>query len=70
MGDLPRNNKHKTLISDTGILSTNKNYLENSFQSRTKIKANLNMLASTRIVSRALKRLVEPRNCIKRIKLC
>ena len=44
-GDLSRPNKHKMLISDQDHLVINKALLENPFRQRTKLKADLNLLA-------------------------
>ena len=56
VGDAPRLNKHKLLISDQGLFAINKALLENPFQTRTKIKTDLIIIASSRVVGEAIRR--------------
>ena len=82
VGDRARSNEHKRFISDEGLLAINKSLLRNPFQTRTKLKNDLNLIAKPRTISDAIRRLgwrkvptrycqiVEPRNCLKRFIYC
>jgi hypothetical protein len=82
VGDRARSNEHKRFISDEGLLAINKSLLRNPFQTRTKLKRDLNLIAEPRTISDAIRRLgwrkvptrycqiVEPRNCLKRFIYC
>ena len=70
------------LISDQGHLAINKALIEIPFQTRSKLKADLNLLAKPRTIGEAIRRLgwrsvptkycqiVEPRNRVKRFIHC
>jgi len=82
VGDRARSNEHKRFISDEGLLAINKSLLRNPFQTRNKLKNDLNLIAKPRTISDAIRRLgwrkvptrycqiVEPRNCLKRFIYC
>jgi hypothetical protein len=82
VGDRESSNEHKRFISDEGFLAINKSLLRNPFQTRTKLKRDLNLIAKPRTISDAIRRLgwrkvptrycqiVEPRNCLKRFIYC
>ena len=70
------------LISDLGHLAINRALIKNPFQTRTKLKVSLNLIAKPRTIGKAIRRLgwrcvptkycqiVEPRNIIKRFIYC
>ena len=70
------------MISDQGLLAINKAFLKNPFLTRSKLKLDLNLLASHRTISKAIRNLgwrkvstkycqiVEPRNRVKRFIYC
>ena len=78
VGDLERPNEQKCFISDKGLLAINKALIKNPFLTRQKLKNDLNLLANTRTIGKALRQLglrkvttkycqiVEPRNRVKR----
>ena len=57
VGDLPRPNDDKFMISDQGLLAINKALLKNPFLTRSKLKLDLNLLASHRTISKAVRNL-------------
>jgi hypothetical protein len=57
LADKLRSNKDKLLISNSGMLALNKALLENSSLTRRKLKQDLNLVASTRTISRALQQM-------------
>jgi len=57
VGDLPRSNDDKFMISDQGLLAINKALLKNPFLTRSKLKLDLNLLASHRTISKAVRNL-------------
>jgi hypothetical protein len=79
---MPRNNSAKLLISKRGLLAINKALLQNPFITRTKLKLDLQLVASVRTISKAIKllgwrrvltkycQIVEPRNRVKRFIYC
>ena len=82
VGDMPRNNSAKLLITKRGLLAINKALLQNPFITRTKLKQDLQLVASVRTISKAIKllgwrkvltkycQIVEPRNRVKRFIYC
>jgi hypothetical protein len=54
LADKPRSNKVKLLISNGGMLALNQALLDHPGWTRRKLKQELNILASTRTISRAL----------------
>ena len=82
VGDKPRPNQQKNLISNAGYLAINKLLLKRPFLTAQKVKNNLNLVTSRRGVARAIQKLglrqvptkycqiVEPRNQIKRFIYC
>ena len=57
LADKLRSNKDKLLISNSGMLALNKALLENPSLTRRKLKQDLNLVASTRTISRALQQM-------------
>ena len=82
MGDLKRPNTDKILISNNGLLAINAALLKNPFLTRTKIKNDLQLIASNSTIGRAIQKLgwrkvrtqycqiVSPTNRIKRFIYC
>ncbi len=58
LADKLRSNKNKFLISKSGMFALNKALLENPSLTRKKLKHDLNLVASTRTISRALQQMV------------
>ena len=50
VGDRARSNEHKRFISDEGLLAINKSLLRNPFQTRNKLKNDLNLIAKSRVL--------------------
>jgi hypothetical protein len=77
VGDIERPNEQKCFISDKGLLAINKALIKNPFMTCQKIKNDLNLLASTCTIGKALRQIgwrkvttkycqiVEPRNRVK-----
>ena len=57
VADLDRPNEHKFSISDKGLLAINKALIKNPFVTRQKLKNDLNLLASTYTIGKAMRRL-------------
>ena len=57
LADCPRNNVEYCLISKTGILAINNALLKDPFLITRRIKANLELIAKTRTISRYINRL-------------
>jgi hypothetical protein len=57
VGDLPRRNKHKLLLSRAGFLAINKILLKNPFITCNKIRNKLNLVAKVRTIRGYVKKL-------------